>query len=205
MRRMVRWSIAAAVVLSGAGLVLADDLNPPLWRGDADSTCQLWGFATNDPNDVVADSYTNAYGVPAADITGTWMDSYLDRSGVWILSGLIDATIPNTPPHLEKPKTIWVQVTWTPDVTGMSPVVKVLENAYDPEVIGTLVTQQDLSGDWKHSTYEIVEPNNPDWEIVRVSGCVAVDQLVIDTIPEPVTGVLLVLGGAALLARRRAG
>jgi hypothetical protein len=106
-----------------------------------------------------------------------------------------------------QPKTIWVQVTWVPEVEGQFPVVKVLPNLWNSEqVIGTLVHEMSLDGNWKHSTYELTEPNNPEWEVIRISGCVGVDELVIDTIPEPVTVVLLLgLGAGALFRRHRAG
>jgi len=205
MRHLGRWGLATIVFLSVAGLALADDANPPSWRGDEFSTVQSWEFGTDANNDAVADAYTNSNGVPMADITGTWESSWQSKTGVWVLSGLIDVTIPNTPVHMGMPKTIWVQVTWAPEIEGQVPVVKVLANDYNPQVIGSLVGTQDLEGSWKLSTYELVEPNNPDWETIRISGCVGVEELVIDTIPEPATVALLGLGAAALIRRRRAG
>jgi hypothetical protein len=203
MRYLSRWGLATIVFLSVAGLALADDANPPSWRGDEFSTVQSWEFGTDANVDANADAYTNSNGMPMADITGTWASTWEGKTGVWLLSGLIDATIPNTPVHMGMPKTIWVQLTWAPESEGAVPAVTVLANAYNPEVIGSLV-ETEVEGSWNLSTYQLIEPNNPDWETIRISGCIGVEEMVIDTIPEPATAMLLGLGAVALIRRRRA-
>lgn len=195
----------AAMVMLAAGPILADDLNPPLWRGEENSTFQTWEFATNDPN-VTADTYSNPYGVPEVDVVvGYWLDVWNGHQGMWALTGLLEAEVPNTPPHPLKPKTIWVQLTWSsnPLFPAWVPDVKALADVYNPEVVGTVIDQKTLADGWMHSTWEIILPNNPPVEVLKITGPVVVDELVIDTIPEPATLSLLVLGGLALIRRRR--
>lgn len=93
-----------ACLVSSPWLVAADDPQPPAWRGGAFTTLQTWDFDTNaDPVD--ADSFTNPYGTPSADInpeplfaTG-WYDTfpvvYGTRQGFWdVARGTIDLSIP---------------------------------------------------------------------------------------------------------------
>ena len=203
--------LAAILVSVGFSGVFADDLYPPLWRGDPGSTFQMWEFLTPDPN-AVPDVWDNIYGMPIAEVTpGTgqeWWDIYGDRQGVWPLSGTIEVPINNQPLPLPY-KDILVQLTWSQQVSTSIPVVWDLVSG----VQGTLVNEIDLGptgepygdGTWYHSTYLIHLEPNPDFEIVKIDGTIMVDELVIDTIcfPEPASLGLLALGGLAMLRRRR--
>lgn len=205
MRTFATTGLVAAIMVFGAGPILADDVNPPAWRGEDNSTWQTWEFATDDPS-VVADAYDNPYGTPVAEVpVGYWLDTHSGRTGMWALTGLMEAELPNTPPHPLKPKTIWVQLTWiaNPLFPGGAPEVKALADAYNPEILGTVIDEKPLADGWMHGTWEIILPNNPPVEVLRISGPVVVDELVIDTIPEPATLMLLGLGAAAALVRRR--
>lgn len=200
------WGIAIAILLPLAGSVLADDLNPPPWRGQPDSTFQMWEFSTNTRLDIVADQYFNPYGVPEADIlAGYWIDTYQGHQGMWMLSGILDLTIPNTPPHPQMPKTIWIQMTWTPDplVPSAVPEVIVLPDEYNGEVEAAVVSDMLLSGPWHLTTWQAVLPNNPPLEILRVTCPTVVDEIVVDTIPEPASMAMLGIGVVSILIRRR--
>ena len=63
-----------------------------------------------------------------------------------------------------------------------------------------------LLREWLHSTYELAIFPSPQFETIRLSGDIYVDELVIDTYsttPEPATALLMLLGAAALGHRRR--
>lgn len=208
-----------AVLAVGAAMAArpawADDLNPPVWRGQPGTTFEQWEFSTNNPAST-PDLVYNPYGQPVAQaFPGTnqsWVDEWGGRQGLWPLSGTIEATIPNNP-EPQPYKEIWVQLTWAKQVDSSTPVVW----EKDSGVYGTLV-EQDVLGStglpspndlWYHSTYEILLQPNPPSEVVKIDGTLVVDELVVDTIcaPEPSTLALLVTGAMGFLAyawRRRA-
>ena len=90
------FAFALAVCSTG---VLADDYNPPAWRGDDFTTFQLWEFSDNS-NPVDADVFDNPYGAynPYAAMSGSlWLPMDLGHQGVWrVGSGSMDFHIPNT-------------------------------------------------------------------------------------------------------------
>ncbi|MBI4580192.1 MAG: PEP-CTERM sorting domain-containing protein [Planctomycetes bacterium] len=203
---------ASLIIVVFVGPAMADDLYPPSWRGQNGTTMQVWEFS--DPNPTPPpDPMVNPYGTPQAQVwTGIghgWMDEWGNSQGMWPLSGTIEIWIPNRPQPLPF-KDIWVQLTWTKQVSSSRP--KVWEFASG--VIGTEVQRTVLGptglpapyDTWYHSVFLIHLEPNPYWEIVKVDGTLVVDEIVVDTIcyPEPATAGLLLLGGLALLRRRKA-
>ncbi len=64
MRRALLVLTAAALI---APLAMADDLNPPAWRGAPGSTFQHWNFDNGPYSQPIApDMVDNPYGSPAA-------------------------------------------------------------------------------------------------------------------------------------------
>ncbi|MBI4578971.1 MAG: hypothetical protein HY718_04660, partial [Planctomycetes bacterium] len=118
MRVLSYSAIVALVVGVVAGLALADDLNPPPWRGAPGSTWQVWQFGDPSPNPP-PDAGNNPYGVPSSTIAPgigqAWLPTWDGRTGVWPLSGEIIIEIPNRPLPLPF-KDIWIQLTWQPQV-----------------------------------------------------------------------------------------
>jgi hypothetical protein len=153
----------------------------------------------------------NPQGMSQAIVTplGPWMPSKDGEPGVFPLSGFIDVPINNyTEPNPEK--RIWVQLTWQSQQGALIPNPIVEETQWGNAGITTLIETDQLLGNpfWKHSTYEIVLPFNPNHEVVKISGDINVSELVIDTrcVPEPGTLMLLVTAGLGALCyawRRR--
>ncbi len=213
----MRGRLAILIVLLGGmfSVVHADDINPPtLWqRGEPGSTYQQWEFSSDNINPV-PDFLDNPFGTPVLTVypDDPWLEEWGGHSGVWSLSGAIQTEIPNYQ-ILNDYKLIQIQLTWSTEFpVPVAPVV-IIES--DPVGEVTLLDEETIilgptgvpsAGDnWYHTTflYEIVP--NPNIETITISGTIMVDELVIDTIcvPEPATMSLLVIGGIALLIRRR--
>ncbi|MBN1919099.1 MAG: PEP-CTERM sorting domain-containing protein [Verrucomicrobia bacterium] len=217
------------VVCLFAVSAFADDLIPPPWRGELGSTVQEWDFfgpgvynPTKASYDYSPDGnnvpFFNPYGDPIAHVwpgvDQVYQPEWGDRIGVWPLSGVIDIEVPNNP--VPNPvKEIWIQLTWaqqTPQ-SAVNPIVTV-DPTYlvtGPQVMDDIILgpTNEGTGDglWHHTTWLFLVEPNPDFEVIRISGTVMVDQIVVDTIcrpiPEPATLAILGLGGLAVLLRKR--
>jgi hypothetical protein len=119
--------LLSAVVLAlsiSIPAALADDFNPPSWRGQSGTTMQAWEFSNdNTRTDILPDMAFNPYGLPTLDMNANrwppspdplgfdWTNQFLGRQGVYSLSGSFDITIPNQPCSQEE-KIVWLQMTW---------------------------------------------------------------------------------------------
>ncbi len=196
----------AVALVAAAGVALADDYNPPDWRGQENTTFQRWEFGDENPNPA-PDLLDNPLGDPTLQVAGSapftlWLAQDSDRSGVWKFEDYVQITIQNF--DEQRPyKEIWIQLTYSADA---DPLISTVPGStggdapIDKEQVGTLY--------W-HATYSLrIEPN-PDQETIYIQprNCTTfIDEIVIDTIcvPEPLTVCLLGLGGLALLRKRRA-
>ena len=208
----VRTAYLGFVLVVGLMVVpaVADDLNPPPWRGLDGTSYARWEFGTDDPYAPPENDWYNPYGMPEIEVQPLtdWYDEYDGRLGVWALSGEIWVDIWNYPEPLPH-KFIWVQLTWAPMEFEPNPFPNVEEIfTTGGPYYGTLQDEFDVGPDpfeWYHSTYLIELWPNPDFETVHIWGDIYVDEVVIDTwcIPEPASLSLLALGSLVVLRRKR--
>ena len=192
----------------------ADDVFPPPWRGEPGTTWADWEFSTDNPTPLPEQQF-NPYGDSIAYVypgfSQTWQESWGGSQGVWPLSGVVYIDIPNSS-EPNPYKDIWVQLTWA--TQNQTPFGK--EIPYVSENItgiqGLLVNEISLGptnvqpspplGDtWYESTYLIhIEPN-PAQEVIKISGGIMLDEVVIDTIcaPEPAVWAMLLMASGGLL------
>lgn len=197
-------------VLALANVAVADDYNPPEWRGAENTTLAIWEF-DSDLATVAPDSYVNTEGTPMLTVEGSypftaWLPEDYGHSGVWKFEDFIRIDIPNFD-NSNPLKEIWIQLTYATDsiAQGFPPIILTQPGGSSP----ILVDQEAVDGIYWHETYSITIEPNPDLETIYIQprNCTFfIDEIVIDTIcrvPEPTTICLLGLGGLALLRRRR--
>jgi len=201
--------LAAAALAAPA---LAEDLQPPWWRGEISTTSQVWEFddpAVTMPGTPIRPDGPAPGGQPPLDSTqliwdpgpppwDQWMERDEGRFGVIGLSGWIDIIVDNHDPRPENEKWIWVQLTWRPQDQGEVPIFE----AIDPQPIQAprIVEEIPLDADpvlgWRETTYAWELDWNPPDERFIISGTINVDELVIDTwcVPEPTSAAMLLVG-----------
>ncbi len=186
----------------------ADDIMPPDWRGEENTTWQAWEFF-DDENPAWPDFENNPYGDPYAEIdlgaSTSWYQNYLGEDGVWMVQENLELYIPN----YQNPnpyKDIYLQMTYHPGDLGYEPLIRIdygqglYEYAYP--------THTAPMGEFTYSVWEArIEPNPvEEWITIKPAFCsFHVDEVVVDTacVPEPATVVLLGLGGVLLLGRKK--
>ena len=212
--RLFTLTMVATLLVPAA---LADDLNPPDWRGDPGSTFQHWTFDAQpeEMSAIVPDIDQNPFGDPliidneAND--SEWLDTFEGRQGVWNAYWDFWIDLPNDP-EPRPLKEILVQFTYYyDDPTGWDNGRPIIDDVF--VTAGTaevgVVEEYELGDNWYYSQWHIrIEPN-PDFESLHVIADddyseLYFDQIVIDTIciPEPASLSLLGLAAVALLRRR---
>jgi len=169
------------------GSAMADDINPPIWRGAVDSSFSACAFATS-TNPSNPDVYTNTWGgIDLPEVTAVppdgdeWRDEQDGRFGVWPLSGTMEIGLPNFP-EFRPYKYVWIQITWAPaDVGAPRPQVTETETAGGPHA-ALLVAEEAREGPWVTSTYAVRLEPNPEHETILIAGDIFVDQVVVDTL-----------------------
>lgn len=212
MSKLLRSLPAVMVAVAGvsASWAVADDLNPPPWRGQLDTTYQHWSFPPNNPQGQ-PDQWNNPNGTPfgTASDNSQYFPEFNGRTGVWSIpfDGDMRFVIPNDNDPDAIYKIIWIQVTWfgagLPAASGESSTGKPFQLSGDPHTM-------QLPDGWNHTTWEFIIPECPDFEIAFLRNLAGtpplyIDQVVIDTIcivPAPATSILA-LAGLVVAGRRR--
>ena len=194
--------------------VLAEDLNPPEWRGEEGSTLQIWEFFSAD-NPAAPDVDQNPYGSAVAEVTGDfpftqWLSvDPVDTTaeGVWRFEDYMRLDIPNQP--IDNPyKLIRIQLTLsTGDDADMPADIAIMADGTEvPADQISFLGMTQLSEYYYHATYDIVIYPNPTEESIYIQprDCTLyVDEVVVDTICVPEPASLLLLSLVGLLVRRR--
>jgi hypothetical protein len=194
----------------------AEDLFPPVWRGEWSTTSQVWEFS--EPNDGQADLDGDTLpdgvepdgfprgGQPFLPSTRLWIwpetgaewlpedqplqyeDNQWVGIGVWPLSGYMDVLVDNHDPHPENIKLIWVQITWRPNMEdeGINFEYFDPDPVADPVVVNEYFYTPTDPLGWRTTAFFWQLPFNPPDELFRFGGDIHVDELVVDTWCVPV-------------------
>ena len=181
-------SISVLLAVALACPVLADNFDPPTWRGDPLSVQAEWYFTddfTPDPNNMAPDYY-NTTGDGVHDLFDGPTHCHASPEVMWdplgyaytgAASGTLDCFLVNFIDDY-RDKDIWVQITYK---TAVAPVVYEVF-AWPSEIDGELVEVVDDELGSRRETW-VLHPN-PEREYVNISlpPFATLDQLVIDTI-----------------------
>jgi len=212
--------LTCGVVLLATAPVLAEDIYPPEWRGEPNSTLQIWEFST-DVNPAAPDVDQNPFGTAEVTVHGEfnfplrdtwWIPEDFGHTGVWNVGGTMAIEIPNDP-ELRPLKKIRLQMTYDGGPsTEPDPWIEVIASDGAAVTDFQLVAKTALDDIYSHAVYDLELAPNPSMETIYIQPrfCqVYIDEIVVDTIcvPEPSTVLLLVIGaaGLAVCALRRRG
>ncbi len=207
--KSIRIFLSALTVLCAAeGVVLADDIFPPAWRGGINSTFQSWDFTTSPLSDnntlpivlsnQVPNSVTNQYGSPVLGLDcgnfgGGWFDNtageyaffWGSKQGFWdIGDGSMTISVPNfASTHT---KLVQFQITYYAGSTYQVPVVSLSPTA---TLVGSPVTNLLFTSpegeSWFTAKYTWQLSASPTNEVINITGGSSfgsiIDQVILDT------------------------
>ena len=209
----VRMLVVVAVAALTLNVAFADDLNPPVYRGDPLSVYAHWQLGTTGTNDLVLN--------PANPAEYNWVD---DSDPTTFLSSLLPSDIVTGPDYqfqlpnfIDKMpvKYMRLQLTWQTDPAVPPTPLTILgpsgEESGSP-VAGNIVFSSAIipvvaDGSIVYQYHDIEFYPNPDWERwAIISPNEPLVQVVVDTvstIPEPATLSMLAFGSLALFRKRK--
>jgi len=216
---MKRLLVLVTCLLLGAAPALADDLFAPAWRGDDNTVLAEWdtwdGFSTTDPF-YPDDWHSIPAGLPSPDAmaydTAEYLSVHEGRDDVVKIDGFLqlDFLMPNFVGQ-ELTET-WIQLTYL--ATEPAEVDFLIDtDPYSDDINGPQLMDAFDHGDgWVTEAYLYTILPSPesalfalDFSSASGAAPVYLDQVVFDSVavPEPVSALILALGGVAVLRRRR--
>lgn len=197
-------AIALSVFVFSSTLSLADDLTPPLYRGNPLSVHAHWNYV---PGSTIL-NLTSWSSVDDSDPTTTLYPNFTPNPQIIPSAGFYQFQIPNWIDNLPV-KYLRLQLAWggttqspltisSQGLDGVNPVAATVTFASTPQILTSGVYQY----------FDLEYQPNPDFERVNVQlpANNYLTQVVIDTVstvPEPATTSLLGLGAVALIQRKR--
>ena len=220
MKRLV--IIAVVVALGGSSWATIigdlsgfDDTNPAPFRGEEGSTLQAWDFTTNTTNST-PDVWDDLNPVPESHIVNPgnyYVSNDFEHVGVWNIQGdsasgmIVHISNFSQPKETKK---IWVQLVYDSGIQDLPPWLFVLPNGDEDPAPPTMVLEEFHQVDdiYAKATFSLEIHPNPPHELIRIRPRywnVYIDQIIVETqcIPEPMTMVLLGMGGLLVLMKRR--
>ncbi len=204
MKYLTVLAFAAALVAP----TLGDDLYPPPWRGEPNTTFQHWTFSYDQGSLWVPELSNNPYGQPSMHTywgDEEWYDQFQGRQGVvnpW--SNTVYLDLPNSPLPNDL-KIVYFQITYWPLDDYGSPAYPYGLQTAPPSANQFMVNYINLPDGWIYESWQFEIPGNPPFEqlIFSTGNDLYIDQMVVDTlcIPEPAS--LLLVAVAGLFLRRR--
>lgn len=200
-----------------AGPALADDVFPPVWRGETNTVFAEWdtweGFNTT-PTPFYPDMWTsNPEGLTSPDAqaygTAAYLPSYESRSDVVQINGLnqIDFLMPNF--IGEDLTELWIQLTYwvadTTDITFLLDTDPYTGAIFGPQFEGTFEHEYG----WVTEAYSFTILPSVASELITLdfagaaSMPVYLDQIVIESVAVPEPAALALFAVALVLLRRR--
>lgn len=193
--------------------VVLCDANPPDWRGGANTTYQSWSFSTQDNPAFPDDGWYNPYGKPSTELIGdfgantVWLNEDNGHQGVWIVDRTASDMVLNVSnfPEQNPYKELWLQIVYSAQNDEV-PMIYVLPEGGATYIPMVFQSKTQIDTLYFSAWYKLTIEPNPTFEkiYIRPRDCqVFVDCITLDTqcIPEPMTLVMLGLGG--LLLRKR--
>ncbi len=183
----------AGLALASAPAGRADDVLPPCWRGQPDTTFQSWRFDAN-ANPASPEQVSNPHGAPQASAglglgAGGWINQLFlfgTNQGVWDLggNGTMTIDVPNQAGPAGSWKYVWVQVSQYRD--GLYSQLAAVTISGATRVGGQLKTNSTTSfgGKWVvEQSLWLMEPCPGAETVVITAGNngAAIDHVVVDT------------------------
>jgi hypothetical protein len=213
MNKIVLCSLAILLMMGTMASAVVCDPNPPGWRGEANTTYQSWSFSTNDNPAFPDDGWYNPYGKPSTELVGdfgtntVWLNEDKGHQGVWIVDRTASDMVLNVAnsPKQNPYKELWLQIVFSSQNDEV-PMIYVLPEGGATYIPMVLQSKTPIDAMYNSALYKLTIQPNPTFEkiYIRPRDCqVFVDCITLDTlcIPEPLTLVMLGLGGFLLRKR----
>ncbi len=229
--KRLSWICTVIAVLALGAIcpqILADDVNPPYWRGDAATTFQHWHFPEGNAGGPAPDDYDNSAGTPSMSVFGletdgaNWSASHAGADGVWEIidtfDGYLEFAVPNAvdggicsvsrgaDPAGQDQKTPILQITYLEGTSG-PPVIEMTAQGGTPFTEDGDPVEITLPNGYTHLTTNWIGPATA-METVKIypaggqggGGTTYIDQIVIDTHCGPIVPAVSEWGIAVMVA-----